>query len=291
MIFIEEKYYIVWLSLIKNLGIKKYINLINKFKTNKNIFNATKADLIQVDLISNSIAEEMLNPSIRDLAKKHLYFMQKNNIQIISISDNEYPYLLREIYCPPISIYVKGNVNCLVENNVSIIGCRECSDYGKSIAQKLAYDLVKNNINIVSGFAKGIDENSHLGAIWAKGKTIAVLGNGLNSIYPQENSYLVDKILKNEGAIISEFPLGTPPLKQNFPLRNRIISGLSKKIVVVEAKRKSGTIITVDFALEQGRDVFVVPGNIDSPYSEGTNYLIQQGAKLVTSFSDIIEDF
>lgn len=291
MIFIEEKYYIVWLSLIKNLGIKKYINLINKFKTNKNIFNATKADLIQVDLISNSIAEEMLNPSIRDLAKKHLYFMQKNDIQIISISDNEYPYLLREIYSPPISIYVKGNVNCLAENNVSIIGCRECSDYGKSIAQKLAYDLAKNNINIVSGFAKGIDESSHLGSIWAKGKTIAVLGNGLNSIYPQENSYLVDKILKNEGAIISEFPLGTPPLKQNFPLRNRIISGLSKKIVVVEAKRKSGTIITVDFALEQGRDVFVVPGNIDSPYSEGTNYLIQQGAKLVTSFSDILEDF
>ena len=233
----------------------------------------------------------MLNPSIRDLAKKHLYFMQKNDIQIISISDNEYPYLLREIYSPPISIYVKGNIKCLAENNVSIIGCRECSDYGKSIAQKLAYDLAKNNINIVSGFAKGIDESSHLGAIWAKGKTIAVLGNGLNSIYPQENSYLVDKILKNEGALISEFPLGTPPLKQNFPLRNRIISGLSKKIVVVEAKRKSGTIITVDFALEQGRDVFVVPGNIDSPYSEGTNYLIQQGAKLVTSFSDILEDF
>ena len=145
MIFIEEKYYIVWLSLIKNLGIKKYINLINKFKTNKNIFNATKADLIQVDLISNSIVEEMLNPSIRDLAKKHLSFMQKNDIQIISISDNEYPYLLREIYSPPISIYVKGNVNCLVENNVSIIGCRECSDYGKSIAQKLAYDLATNN--------------------------------------------------------------------------------------------------------------------------------------------------
>ena len=287
---IEEKYYKVWITLIKDLGIKKYINLLKRFKTNKNIFNATKNDLIQSNLISEKLIDKILNVDIRNQVQKHLQYMQKNNIDIISISDEEYPSILREIYSPPICLYIRGDKKALCGNNISIIGCRDCSEYGKRIAQKLAYDLSQENINIVSGLAKGIDEYSHLGAVYANGKTIAVLGNGLDVIYPKENKYLVEKILERKGAIISEFPLGTKPEKMNFPLRNRIISGLSTKTVVVEAKKKSGTIITVDFALEQGRDVYVVPGNIDAPNSEGTNDLIKQGAKVITSYKDIIED-
>lgn len=256
---IEEKYYKVWLSLINNLGFKKYSNLINKFKTNKNIFNAKKEELMSVNLISEKLSQEILNQENRRKAKLHLQFMEKNQIDIISIADDEYPFLLREIYSPPICLYIRGNKNVLNGVNIAIVGCRECSEYGKNIAQRFSYELSKQNINIVSGLAKGIDEYSHLGAVFAKGKTIAVLGNGVDIIYPKENKYLIDPILNNDGAIISEFPLGTKPEKMNFPLRNRIISGLSKKIIVVEAKRKSGTLITVDFALEQGRDVLVVP--------------------------------
>lgn len=256
---IEEQYYKVWLSLIKNLGFKKYSNLIKRFKTNKNIFHATKKELMQVDLVSEKMSEIFLNLEIRKQAIIHLKFMKENKIDIISIADDEYPSILREIYGPPICLYIRGNKDVLKGANVAIVGCRECSEYGRNIAQRFSYELSKQNINIVSGLAKGIDEYSHLGAIFAKGKTIAVLGNGVDIIYPNENRYLVNNILKYDGVIISEFPLGTKPEKMNFPLRNRIISGLSKKIIVVEAKKKSGTLITVDFALEQGRDVYVVP--------------------------------
>ena len=156
---------------------------------------------------------------------------------------------------------------------------------------ELAYDIAKHKINIISGLAKGIDSFAHKGAIQAEGKTIAVLGNGLDTIYPAENLSLAREILQKGGAIISEYPLGTKPEQQNFPERNRIVSGMSKGIIVVEAKEKSGTLITVDFALEQGRDVFVVPGNINSPNSVGTNELIKQGAKLITNYQDVIEEY
>ena len=258
-LIIEEKYYKIWLTLIKNLGATKYAKLINIFKTNKNLFNAKKEELMSINLISEKLIQEILNQENRIKAKIHLQFMQKNQIDIISIADDEYPFLLREIYSPPLCLYIRGNKECLKKENIAIIGCRQCSEYGKKTAQKIAYELSKENVNIVSGLAKGIDEYSHLGAIFAKGKTIAVLGNGVDIIYPKENKYLINPILENNGAIISEFPLGTKPEKMNFPLRNRIISGLSKKIIVVEAKKKSGTLITVDFALEQGRDVLVIP--------------------------------
>ena len=214
---------------------------------------------MSINLISEKLIREILNPENKRKAKLHFQFMQKNQIDIISIADKEYPLLLKQIYSPPICLYIRGNKKILNGENIAIIGCRECSEYGKNIAQRLSYEISKNNINIVSGFARGIDEYSHLGTIQAKGRTIAVLGNGVDIVYPKENKYLIEDILNNDGAIISEFPLGTKPEKMNFPLRNRIISGLSKKIIVVEAKKKSGTLITVDFALEQGRDVFVVP--------------------------------
>ena len=259
LVNIEEKYYKVWLTLIKNLGIKKYVNLINKFKTNKGIFQANKRDLLNVNLINEKICDDLLSLEIRKNVKRHLAFMELNKIDIISIADKEYPAILREIDNPPICLYIKGNKKILNNISVSIVGCRDCSQYGKEISQKLAYNLANNSFNVVSGLAKGIDSFAHLGALYANGKTIAVLGNGLDTIYPKENKFIANKILRTNGAIISEYPLGTKIEKTNFPARNRIISGISLATIVVEAKKKSGTLITVDFALEQGRDVFVVP--------------------------------
>ena len=287
---IEEKYYKIWITLIKGIGIKRYINIIKKFKTIKNIFSASSKDLENIQLIDEKLIQNILNPQNKILAKKHLVYMEKNNIDIISIEDTEYPLKLLSIYNPHICLYINGNKEIFKEKSIGIIGCRECTSYGKEIAQKFSYNLAKNKINIVSGLARGIDSEAHLGATYAKGWTTAVLGNGLDIVYPKENYYLVDKILRNDGAIISEYPIGTRPEKMNFPARNRIISGISDGLLVVEAKKKSGTLITVDFALEQGRDVFLVPGNINSLNSEGTNDLIKQGGRLVTCYEDILEE-
>lgn len=215
--------------------------------------------------------------------------MKKNNIDIISIEDKQYPNILKEIYDPPICLYIRGNKEILNNKSISIVGCRKATDYGRKVARDFAYNISKQDINIISGLAIGIDSEAHLGAVEANKKTVAVLGNGLDTIYPKENINLSQKILDSGGAIISEYPLGIKPKKENFPARNRIISGMSNRLLVVEAKEKSGTLITVDFALEQGRDVFVVPGNIISENSAGTNDLIKQGAKLVTDWRECIE--
>lgn len=213
----------------------------------------------EIPLIDEKIIENILDPKNKILAKKHLIYMEQNKIDIISIQDKEYPLNLISIYNPPICIYIKGNKHIFKQKSIGIIGCRECTEYGKEIAQKFSYNLAINKINIVSGLAKGIDSEAHLGAIYSKGLTTAVLGNGIDITYPRENQFLVEKILRTNGTIISEYPIGTKPEKINFPARNRIISGISNGLLVVEAKKKSGTLITVDFALEQGRDVFIVP--------------------------------
>ena len=215
--------------------------------------------MLSVNLINEKICDNILNVETRKNTKKHLNYMELNQINIISINDKEYPNYLREIYNPPICLYIRGNKNLLNGKNVSIVGCRKCSQYGKETTKKLAYDLAKNKITIISGLANGIDSYAHLGAIYAKEKTIAVLANGLDTIYPKENYNIAKKILECEGAIVSEFPLGSKIEKINFISRNRIISGLSEAVVIVEAKKKSGSLITADFALEQGREVFAIP--------------------------------
>lgn len=211
-------------------------------------------------------------------------------IEEISIESKEYPEQLREIYDAPLKLYVLGNKEILKQSSIAIVGARKATEYGKKIAIQFSKDLSKNGINIISGLALGIDTCAHLGALQAtsKGKTIAVLGSGLDAIYPKQNVELAKQIIKNGGCIISEYPLGAKPEKQHFPQRNRIISGLSKGVLIVEASEKSGSLITADFALEQGREVFAVPGNISSSTSVGTNNLIKQGAKLVTNYEDIL---
>lgn len=214
--------------------------------------------------------------------------LDKNKIKTIKLEDSTYPEKLKEIYNPPKTIYLIGNEKLLNQKSIAIIGCRECTRYGAENAYKFGYELAKENICVISGFAKGIDTYSHKGAVSAKGKTIAVLGCGLDIIYPPENIELYKQILLQGSAIISEYPLGSKPEKYHFPERNRIISGLSSGVLVIEAKKKSGTMITVDFALEQGREVYAVPGNISSENSYGTNELIKEGAIPVTSINDMI---
>ena len=208
----------------------------------------------------------------------------------VDMNSKYYPERLRNIDSPPKQLYCLGNLELLnYKANIAIIGSRSCSLYGERAAKDFAYNLAKECVCIVSGLARGIDSFSHIGALNAKGKTIAVLGSGLDNIYPKENIKLVEEIIKNNGLVISEYPLGTKPLKYHFPARNRIISGLSDSILVVEARRNSGTNITVDFALEQGKDVFVIPGNIYSKTSDGTNFLITEGAIPVLSYKDILK--
>lgn len=212
----------------------------------------------------------------------------KYNVIKIDIKSKYYPEKLRCIDSPPKELFCLGNLELMNAKSIAIIGSRDYSNYGERAAKDFSYNLAKNNICIISGLAKGIDSFAHEACLVAGGKTIAVLGSGLDVIYPKENLGLFNKIILNDGLVVSEYPLGTKPQKQNFPARNRIISGLSDGILVIEAKEKSGTNITVDFALEQGKDVFVVPGNIYSKTSNGTNFLIKEGAIPVTNFLDII---
>lgn len=290
---LEKNRYWIWLSLINGLGAIKKKKLLELYKTPENIYELNKEELLEIPGIGEKLADKILSQEIRAIVPKHIEYMQKNNIDIINIDVENYPHQLKNIYDAPISLYIKGNKEILNNKSLAIVGCRQASEYGKKAAKYFAYNLAKNNFNIVSGLAKGVDSYAHVGSLCVEdkqncGRTIAVVGNGLDTIYPSENSKLAEQIIKSGGAIISEYPLGTKPDKMNFPARNRIISGISNGVIVVEAKEKSGTLITVDFALEQGRDVFVVPGNINSANSVGTNDLIKQGAKLVTTYKDII---
>ncbi len=302
---LENKRYWIWFSLIKGLGCVRKRKLLQLYKSPEKIYNLTRNELLKIEGIGEETIYNIIESKNKKIIDYHIKYMTENNIDIIHICENNYPQLLKQIYDAPISLYIKGNKKILNEKNIGIVGCRDCSDYGKNAAKYFAYNLTKENFNIVSGLAKGVDSYAHWGTIFANddikeykncgksniscGKTIAVLGNGLDMIYPKENIELANEIIKSGGLIISEYPCGTRPEKINFPARNRIISGISQGIIVVEAKEKSGTLITVDFALEQGRDVFVVPGNINSINSVGTNELIKQGAKLVSCYQEILE--
>lgn len=285
----------MWLSLIKGLGSRKKLELLQEYGNPKKIYNLTESELLRVRGIGEELAKKILDKNIKEQIYKHIKYMQKYKIDIISINDKKYPQILKPIYDPPISLYIKGNAEILNGKNIAIVGCRNSSKYGEEAAKYFAYNLSEKGINIISGLARGIDTYAHIGNLGAMihngnnicGKTIAVVGNGIDIIYPKENKYLEEKIIKSGGCIISEYPLGTKPEKFNFPARNRIISGLSKGVLVIEARAKSGTLITIDFALQQGRDVYVVPGNINSVNSVGTNDLIKQGAKLVTRVEEI----
>ncbi len=211
-------------------------------------------------------------------------------VEIVCYDDEQYPAWLAQIPNPPQLLYYRGRIELAQQCCLAVVGSRQATAYGLKIAYSFATELAQQGVVIVSGLARGIDSRAHQGALKAAGDTISVLGCGINVVYPRENAKLYEKICQS-GLVITEFPWQTPPLANHFPQRNRIISGISRGVLVVEARLKSGALITVDFALEQGREVFAIPGPISSPNSAGTNYLIQQGAKLTTCIEDILEEY
>lgn len=285
---IDIKYWI-WFSRIEKLSVIKKELLLKKFKTPQNIWSLKKQELDTITELDENDVKQILEMKYRENLDKYQNYIEKNKIQIITICDTNYPEQLKNIYDKPIVLYALGNTDILHKTGVAIVGCRDCSEYGKKTALKIGYELAKKDLCIISGLAKGIDKYSHIGALEAGGSTIGVIGCGLDYIYPYENKNLYERIIKNNGLIITEYIVGTKPNKINFPARNRIISGLSKGVIVVEAKEKSGSLITADFALEQGKEVFAIPGNIDNLNSKGTNELIKQGAIIATDCRDIIE--
>ena len=284
----SNKYW-VWLSSINNLSLDIIYKLLERYKEPEKIWYLDKKDLERLDINKENI-NKILDIYYKQNIDNVMFYIKKNNIKVISINDKEYTESLKRIYDPPIVLYANGNLNLLNNKSIAIVGCRLCSVYGKIITKKLAYNLSEKNITIISGMARGIDTYAHIGALEAKGRTIAVLGSGIDVIYPKENERLYYEIIRNNGLILSEYIVGTKPIPINFPRRNRIISALSNGVLVTEAKIRSGSFITVDFALEQGKEIFSVPGNINSANSEGTNSLIKQGAKLVTCVEDILDE-
>lgn len=283
-----EQEAVIALNMISGIGSQRLKKLLEACGSASKVFLASDGKLKKIEDIGNKITQEITGFRFENL-KNELALAKKLQLRIITLEDKEYPANLKNIYDPPICLYLKGKL--LQEDTLSlaIVGSRRASFYGLSCAEKFAFALAELGITIVSGLARGIDTQAHKGALKAKGRTIAVLGSGLNCIYPLENKKLTEEI-SAQGALISEFPLNARPLAHNFPRHNRVISGLSQAVLVVEAARNSGALITADFALEQGRDVFAIPGKVDSATSLGTNRLIKQGAKLIDNVEDILEE-
>lgn len=281
---------LILLNMAKGVGSIRTKALLDYFKNPENVFKADVSELTKVANIGKNIAENILRVSRdRSLLEKEYKLIEKHGVKVLTIFDAGYPVSLKEIYDPPIVLYVKGEFKQEDKLAVAIVGSRRCSYYGRDTAARLAAELANLGITVVSGMARGIDTAAHSGALKASGRTTAVLGSGLADTYPPENRRLAQMIAES-GAVISEFPMTMKPLAENFPRRNRIISGLSLGVVVVEAAKDSGALITARCAAEQGREVFSVPGQAGVTNSFGTNRLIRDGAKLVETAADILEE-
>lgn len=280
-----------WLALnrIKEIGPIISKRLISVFQSPEEIFKASYKSLLSLQDIGHVRAKGITEFDQWDDIEREIMEIKKNNIKVIKYSDSEYPEALKNIEDAPILLYCVGELSEDDRYAIAIVGSRQMSSYGRAVAEKLAYELASLGITIVSGMARGIDSVAHKGALRVKGRSIAVLGSGIDNLYPTENKDLFNEI-SSSGAVISEFSLGTPPNKENFPKRNRLISGLSLGVIVVEATINSGSLITANYALEQGREVFAVPGSIFSKNSEGTNLLIKKGAKPINKVEDVIEE-
>lgn len=280
---------------LDRIGPVKVISLFNKFGSVKNIFEASLNELTNIDGVNKSSAEKIINSrkqknELQTNYLQELEILEKKGIEISTYWDENYPFLLKKIYDPPIIIYSKGKFLEQDNYSIAIVGTREPTSYGKNQTEKFAEEISTSGITIVSGLARGVDSIAHNTALKNNGRTIAVLGNGLDIVYPPENKKLYERIPEN-GVLISEFELGAKPDATNFPRRNRIIAGLSLGCLVVESDVTGGAIQTAHFALDQDREVFAVPGNLSIKQSEGTNHLIQKGeAKLVKNGSDIFEE-
>jgi len=277
------------LNMVPGVGPVRLRKLLETFETPARVLLAGASALRQVSGIGGEVADAIAHWEQQvDLAAE-LERIRAFGARVITPADEEYPRHLREIHNPPMLLYVWGTLTLADHRAISIVGSRKTSHYGQESAKKLGYQLAYAGLTVVSGLARGIDTAAHQGALAAKGRTIAVIGSGLLDLYPPENAGLAEKIA-GSGAVVSEFPMNFPPNPQTFPYRNRIVAGWSEGLLVVEAGMNSGALITAGQALEQGRLVYAVPGQIDKPTAAGSNRLIQQGAKLVTGAHDILDD-
>lgn len=283
--------YWLWLRDIEKLSATKKQKLLEKFESPQAIYQADAAELLVVENITLSDAQNIVGNKNLDSAKNQKKQLAEKGIAIVTPDQRGYPSPLQNIHHYPLVLYHRGEYEMNDEDiYISMVGSRNATQYGVRSAKEIAYQLAKRGIVIVSGMAYGIDAAAHQGALEAGGKTVAVLGCGIDVVYPRSNEGLYQQIMKN-GCVVSEYGLGVPPAVYTFPARNRIISGLSAGTVIVEAAAKSGALITAKLALEQNREVFAVPGSIMSPTSDGTNALIKNtAAKLVTSYEDILEE-
>ncbi len=284
----DRKYW-VGLSLIPGIGSVLVKRLLDHFGSPEKVWQANKAELCHIHSIGEKTAASIIKTRDELDLDKFLYQCRTAEINIVTQNDPDFPFNLKEIYDPPPVIYYRGELRKEDFQSIAIVGSRKMTTYGGRITRKLARELVEAGFTVVSGMALGVDGMAHQAALDAGGRTIAVLGSGVDYIYPKEHTDLYQRIITS-GAVISTFPPTTLPEKSHFPARNRIISGLSLGTVVVEANTRSGSLITADQALEQNREVFAVPGSVFSPLSRGTNNLIQKGARLITSVQDIISE-
>ncbi len=277
------------LNAVSGLGNARIRNLIERFGSTVEVLKLKERVLREENLLPHEVIKNLLQFPYDKFLKEEYELMKRHQVNLIPYFSSDYSKNLREIPDAPVILYVKGDLALISDMAVAMVGSRRASLYGLSVAQKFSCALAELGITIVSGMARGIDTASHRGCLKARGSTVAVMGCGLSQIYPPENKQLFKEIAQS-GAIISEFPMEMQPLGFNFPRRNRIISGLSLGVIVVEASLKSGALVTAQFALEQGREVFAVPGHVDHPNSAGVHSLIKQGAKLVNCIDDVLEE-
>lgn len=285
----DENSQLLRLSDVQGIGPNKLRGLIAHFRTPSKVFSASQKSLVEAGKVDTKTAKKIKQHDGHAFVEHQITQLRKCDTRMVTFWDEVYPKPLKQIYDPPAILFVKGDLKPQDRFSVSIVGTRKPSNYGKRATEKLASELAGMGLTIVSGLAYGTDTLAHRFALQSGSRTLAVLGSGADVIYPATNQRLAEKIV-DSGALISEFPMGTQPDWKNFPRRNRIVGGLSLGTVVIEAAERSGALITASMAIEQNREVFAVPGNIDSPNSVGTNNLIKEGAKLVTSVADIIEE-
>jgi len=287
----NEKEYAPWLALarVQGLGCASFKKLADHFADPRQAFSASESELAQVPGLDPGAVQGLLQFSAWNEVREELERISETGVGILPFTDGRYPARLRTIADPPPFLYVRGEMRAEDEKSVAVVGSRSASEYGLRITQELCAGLACLGFTVVSGMARGIDGAAHEAALAAGRRTIAVLGSGVDVVYPPEHQDLYQRICQ-AGAVLSELPLGAPPFSYNFPARNRLISGLSLGVVVVEATEKSGSLITAGFALDQGREVFAVPGEAGSSRSRGTHRLIRQGAKLVETVEDIVEE-
>ncbi len=285
----ENLQYWLGLTFVDGLGVRGVQSLLQRFGSPQAVYMASLTELESCGLAAR-VAQAIFAQSGLKEAEKEIQSAEKAGCRLLTLGSGEYPPLLRQLPDPPVVLYVRGDAALLSRHAVAIVGTRRPTAYGSQVGHRLARDLAERQLVIVSGLARGIDSAAHRGALEGNGKTVAVLGSGADVIYPRENKRLAEKIMET-GAVISEFPLGTSPAPENFPIRNRIISGLSLGVLVVEAAEYSGSLITARLAVDHNREVYAVPGNITSAQSFGPNHLIKQGAKLTDEWIDVIEEF